>query len=99
MTLTCFAGMWQVDYRPEQGAAGGLDPAWIHANYRVGHSAKREFLRDRMVWRADEFIKNYAIPTCPVSQDGVMVPENGSEEPQPTEEPQQAPQVPLESAA
>ncbi|BDA50156.1 probable UDP-D-xylose:L-fucose alpha-1,3-D-xylosyltransferase [Coccomyxa sp. Obi] len=61
-----------VDYKPSQGAAGGLDPAWLHANYRVGHTAKREFLRDRMVWRADEFIKNYAIPTCPVTQDGIM---------------------------
>ena len=90
-----------MDYKPQQGATGGLDPAWIHANYRVGHSAKREFLRDRMVWRADEFIKNFAIPSCPVAQDGAMMPEKVSEEPtvDVLQQAEQVLQLPTESAA
>lgn len=64
--------MNQVVYKPEQGAVAGLDPAWIHANFRIGHTAKRNFLRDHKVWRADEFSKKYVIPTCPVDPDRII---------------------------
>ena len=27
-------------------------PAWLHANFRVGHQAKQQFLTDRFAWRS-----------------------------------------------
>lgn len=66
---------------PEGMRVSGLDPAWVHANYRVGHAAKREFLRDRLVWRAEEAMilsggagrgSGGGYPVCPASADGIM---------------------------
>lgn len=66
-----------------------MDPAWVHANYRVGHSAKREFLRDRLVWKADEASDSF--PTCPTAADGIMpIP---VEEPQPQQPEADTPQL------
>jgi hypothetical protein len=39
----------------------GFNPAWIHANYRIGHSNKRQFLKDRLVWKSPA---SEDFPTC-----------------------------------
>lgn len=29
-------------------------PAWVHANFRVGHQNKRQFLVDRFAWKGGQ---------------------------------------------
>jgi hypothetical protein len=82
----------QVDYKRAEphASASGLDPAWVHANYRVGHSAKREFLRDRLVWKADEASASF--PTCSTAADGIMpIPVEEEPAPQPEQFEQEQP--------
>ena len=38
-----------------------FDPAWVHANFRVGRSAKRAFLKERNVW---DITHDDALPQC-----------------------------------
>ena len=41
-------------------------PAWVHANYRVGYKDKRQFLIDHSVWPGGEASDK---PSCEVPDD------------------------------
>ncbi len=45
---------------------GEWQPAWVHANFRVGHQAKQQFLTDRFAWRSGP-VEDY--PSCEAPQE------------------------------
>ncbi len=53
----------KIDWSPNEDPARPhtLFPAWIHANCRIGHEAKRGFLKERLAWNITDDSK---YPTC-----------------------------------
>ncbi|CAL8465666.1 g5202 [Coccomyxa elongata] len=55
----------QLGYKHGEEAAveAAFDPAWVHANHRVGHAEKKDFLRESAVWAEDDGA--ILVPLCP----------------------------------
>lgn len=61
MLLCC--GQLGYKHGEEAAVEAAFDPAWVHANHRVGHAEKKDFLRESAVWAEDDGA--ILVPLCP----------------------------------